>query len=124
DDFKGINDRYGHAVGDRVLVELANLLQEVGGSSGSVARWGGEEFAIALQDADLSAGARFAERLREQVGKHDWSAFGPGFQVHLSAGVASRLDDHMNSLRDLIKLADNRMYTAKQKGRNRVVAAS
>lgn len=124
DDFKGINDRHGHAMGDRVLIELAQLLQEGAGNSGSVARWGGEEFAVALTDADLSAGARVAEQLREQLNRHDWSAFGPDFQVHLSAGVASRHDDHVSSLRDLIRLADNRMYTAKQAGRNRVVAAS
>lgn len=123
DDFKGINDRFGHAVGDLVLRQLAGLLQDGVGTAGAVARWGGEEFAISLVNTDLHGGARIAEQLRATINRHEWSEIAPDLQVRLSAGAASRSETGISSLRELIRLADNRMYMAKQEGRDRVVAA-
>ncbi len=123
DDFKRINDTFGHAVGDKVLVKLAEILQLGGGDGAAVARWGGEEFAIALLDADLKQGAQIAENLRVRLEQHDWNELAPGLKVSLSAGVAGRSNDRLTTLRDLIRLADNRLYLAKAEGRNRVIAA-
>src|SRR5262249_47050131 len=67
DDFKVLNDRYGHAVGDRVLVNVAQRLTRVSRSSDLVARIGGDEFVILAEDAGLDEGVRLAQRLRESI---------------------------------------------------------
>lgn len=117
DHFKRINDRFTHAVGDRVLVALAELLEHAvaDDASGFAARLGGEEFLVVLGDGGPDA----CERLRRAVAEHDWEAVAPGLRVSVSVGVArQRPGDTQHSL---LARADACLYRAKQTGRDRVV---
>lgn len=118
DHFKQVNDRHGHAVGDRVLVALAAVLRAGTRGSDLVARVGGEEFLLALPDAGPEGAAEICERLRAQVEAGDWQALAPGLRVTLSVGLTSTppYDAETLSLR-----ADAALYRAKEAGRNRVV---
>lgn len=121
DHFKRVNDRFTHAVGDRVLSVLARYLEDVAlaapGRPGLAARLGGEEFVVACTIAG-DAAAPF-ERLRRAVAGHDWDAVAPGLRVTISIGVAvARPDDSQHSL---LARADACLYAAKSGGRNRVV---
>lgn len=118
DHFKRINDKYGHKVGDDVLREFAEILEELTRKSDLVFRYGGEEFAVLLPETQLDGGAELAERIREYVAKHD---FGIDQQVTLSAGVAQYPDD-ADYGDDPVQLVDARLYEAKERGRNRVVS--
>ena len=118
DHFKQINDGWGHDVGDAVLREIAQLL--TGGVRGGdfVARIGGEEFVVLLWGQALGDASLVCERLRQQVQAHDWSRFVPGREVTVSMGLtcAQPLDDAAQ----LLRRADQSMYTAKREGRNRL----
>lgn len=111
DHFKRYNDAHGHLAGDELLVELAAALEETVGASGLVARWGGEEFAVALPGARLAEGMAIAERIRAVV---------PHGQT-CSVGAATR--QFGDDARSLMDRADRALYEAKQSGRDRVVAA-
>jgi diguanylate cyclase (GGDEF)-like protein/putative nucleotidyltransferase with HDIG domain len=114
DDFKGINDRFGHPVGDRVLQEVAGLLREEFGSD-SAYRIGGEEFALVL--AGAGPGAMYASL--ERVHHHLWRATFPHSEpVTVSAGVAS-YPEHADDRDSLLKVADASLYWAKNHGKNR-----
>lgn len=119
DHFKRINDTLGHAAGDEVIKQTAALLRSQVRDSDIIARWGGEEFVVALLSTDVGGAKKTAERIRTaleslQIG---WSE-GP-IRVTSSIGVASySMDD---SLADLVERADDAMYQAKKSGRNRVV---
>jgi diguanylate cyclase (GGDEF)-like protein len=118
DDFKQINDTKGHPVGDAVLRSVARILLREVRLGEEVFRIGGEEFAI-LVDGDRLAGLAAAERARTAVGKQKR---GPVLPT-LSAGVAvfpSDADDRD----DLVQKADLALYSAKQRGKNRVVVYS
>ncbi|MFT7773935.1 diguanylate cyclase [Roseateles sp.] len=118
DHFKSINDRYGHATGDRVLTLLAQLLQDSMRTSDVVVRQGGEEFVIVLPDTDLSAAADVCERLRERVATHPWGQLGgPDWQVTVSIGLATAAP---YELAPLLDVADSALYRAKRGGRNRL----
>jgi diguanylate cyclase (GGDEF)-like protein/PAS domain S-box-containing protein len=119
DHFKSINDTYGHAVGDQVLIRLARELTAVVGDTGTVARYGGEEFAVILPDSGAHAATELAERLRhccDQVAVV--TPRGP-LRATFSAGVAELVPG--SGIEDLLRRADRALYAAKEQGRNRVV---
>ena len=118
DAFKAVNDRFGHAVGDAVLVALAHILRANIRADDLVARMGGEEFLLVLPDAGPRRALEVCERLRQRVASHGWELVSPGLQVTLSVGLtnAPPLD-----LKLLMQRADDALYEAKRSGRNRVV---
>jgi diguanylate cyclase (GGDEF)-like protein len=118
DHFKGVNDRFGHAVGDKVLVGLVDVMKRSCGEFALVGRYGGEEFCIAVTDVDEKEIERLAEQLRKAVG--DVKTWLPnGETVTISIGIASI--DADCEVADLVKRADSALYTAKATGRNRFV---
>jgi two-component system cell cycle response regulator len=124
DHFKRINDGRGHATGDKVLQGVARVLMRVARKSDFVARWGGEEFVLALPQTS-EAGARVAaERVRRAVASevHAAADGGEPLQVTVSIGAAS--SDSPWSIEKLVASADAAMYAAKARGRNRVEVAS
>lgn len=132
DHFKSVNDNHSHAVGDKVLKEIAAILQHAFRETDVVARWGGEEFAVLLTGFNSNGASVIAERARKGVENRDWSAFGEGLSLSVSIGIAS-LNEVVPGLprtpgggakEALFDLADARLYKAKNLGRNRVVFSS
>jgi diguanylate cyclase (GGDEF)-like protein len=124
DDFKQINDRYGHQIGDQALIWVADLIKEVGGEDGLAVRYAGDEFMLLLQ-TDKQASLQTGETLYKKV--HEQS-FQPGtsyspLKITLSIGIASAPEDAKNS-KALIQKADTALYSAKKKGRDCYVNAS
>jgi diguanylate cyclase (GGDEF)-like protein len=121
DFFKKINDNHGHLAGDYVLTRVAQLLQKVVRSQDIVIRYGGEEFIILLTATGRSEAFNIAERLRSEVELMSFSHpdLPDPFRVTASFGVAD-LNDQIFSLQDLLKVADQALYQAKDEGRNRV----
>jgi diguanylate cyclase len=121
DRFKGINDRYSHGTGDRVLREVAMVLRAHCRQDDVAVRLGGDEFALFLR-CDLATAARVGARIRDVIAARDWNELAFGLRVTLSVGVAA-LADGMTG-RDLYDLADRHLYAAKRGGRDRVAAAA
>jgi diguanylate cyclase (GGDEF)-like protein len=121
DNFKKVNDRYGHSTGDEVLRAIAERCRSVVRQADIVGRVGGEEFAAALADTDLPGGLRTAERLRQVIAQHPVEVGGNQLSVTVSLGVAERAAA-IGDPGQLLKLADRALYAAKAGGRNRVVA--
>lgn len=118
DHFKAINDRFGHQVGDNVLIAIAGLLTRTARETDVVGRWGGEEFLLVCPETELQVVAALAERLRVEFTGTDFPLVGP---VTSSFGVAMfRQGDSVTSL---VQRADEVLYRAKGKGRNRVEVA-
>jgi two-component system, cell cycle response regulator len=122
DHFKQVNDRYGHLVGDMVLVEIANRMQQAVRSYDLVGRYGGEEFLVVSPDCDLNQAQMCAERIRLSVADKPVSTDNMPVDVTVSAGVAM-LSSRVNTEREALAAADNALYRAKAEGRNRVTAA-
>lgn len=119
DHFKGINDRFGHAVGDEVLVEVGNRLKEALRSVDVVARWGGEEFCAALVDTAGPMAFQVAQRLRMAIYAQPFRTSVGAVTVTASLGIAD-LRPGESSVDELIRRADLTLYEAKRRGRNRV----
>ena len=122
DHFKRINDTHGHAAGDAVLRQLADLLKRASRVEDLVFRYGGEEFAAVLPNATARAAAQIADRIRNLVEKYTFLWENRTIPVTLSIGAASLNGGESDSQR-LIQAADAALYQAKQSGRNRVVVA-
>jgi diguanylate cyclase (GGDEF)-like protein len=120
DRFKSINDDFGHLVGDRVLVRVAELLVEHLRLQDVVARTGGEEFALLMPGAEACEAASACERLRVVIAEEPWDAIAAGLRVTASIGVASAPAG--GDLAELERVADDRLYEAKRAGRNRIAA--
>jgi len=116
DHFKGVNDTYGHGVGDRVLVELANIITSSIRTGDIAARWGGEEFMITLQSTTITNAAMLGEKLRARVEEHLFETVG---KVTISLGITEYI--HGESEESFIKRVDKALYEAKERGRNRVI---
>ena len=122
DHFKKINDTYGHAVGDQVLISLADRCPEQLRKMDVVGRYGGEEFAVLLTDTDFLMGKAVAERLRAVVASTPIQTLAGPVRITISIGVA-RWDDELVDLATLLDRADQALYEAKAAGRNRVCIA-
>jgi diguanylate cyclase (GGDEF)-like protein len=120
DYFKRINDRYGHPFGDLVLQQVAKMFHRVVRTNDLAARTGGEEFAILLEDTDLEGAWSVAERLRALVAEQQLPVAGERVSVTISLGIAAFPQD-ANSMEKLVSCADQALYDAKAKGRNRTV---
>ncbi|MBX3375400.1 MAG: HDOD domain-containing protein [Phycisphaeraceae bacterium] len=128
DKFKSVNDTLGHQAGDAVLIEVARRLRETIGDTGTVCRYGGEEFAVVLPGVDPQAARNLAERLRcaiesspIDVSHLDLSA--KEVRQTISLGVSSNLAGRYTSWESLVHAADEAVYAAKKSGRNRVCCA-
>ena len=123
DRFKAVNDRYGHPTGDQVLGRLAGLLRARLRQADVVGRYGGEEFAVVLEDLSGAEAARLLERLRADFAtiEHRPREGGEVFHVTLSAGLATL--DEGEDLSSWVQAADRALYAAKEAGRDRVVVA-
>jgi diguanylate cyclase (GGDEF)-like protein len=119
DHFKSVNDRFGHVVGDKVLVGLAGLMKHACGDWGLVGRYGGEEFCIAVVGLAEQDAEKLAETIRQAVANVT-SWLPNGERVTISIGIAS-LTDAACEIADLVKRADEALYAAKDSGRNRFV---
>ena len=119
DNFKQINDTYGHLVGDRVLKQLSALLKREQRSVDIVARYGGEEFVVLLPETTSTESRNFAERVLRRVATHDFGEPGHPVRVTISIGIASFPDERVTDGESLLRLADTHLYRAKTDGRNR-----
>jgi diguanylate cyclase (GGDEF)-like protein len=124
DDFKTINDTYGHQQGDEVLAHVAWVLRDVSRELDTVARYGGEELAAVLPQTDAGGAALLAERMREAVESLHVPRVGAGAPIRVTAsfGVAS-VPEHARDRNELIAAADAALYAAKTGGKNRVERA-
>ena len=114
DRFKAVNDRHGHDAGDRVLAEVAATFRDSLRESDVPVRWGGEEFVVVLPQADAASTSAFLERLRAR----GFGVTPAGEPITVSIGIATYPGDAATSAHELVGLADQRMYAAKQAGRN------
>lgn len=121
DHFKGVNDTYGHEAGDAVLIAFAKILKEEARSSDIVGRYGGEEFLTILGDTDIGGAKVFCEKVRAHIESAHFMYQSHRIAVTVSIGLAQRTD--YPSLKGLINGADEWLYSAKRKGRNRVEPA-
>jgi diguanylate cyclase (GGDEF)-like protein len=122
DRFKGVNDRFGHAVGDRVLETIAVMLADNLRATDLPVRLGGEEFVVVLAHSDLSTAHEVCERVRSAVSGHDWSALQPGLHLTTSVGLAGW--NVGESASDWMARADRALYEAKRAGRDCVAVAA
>jgi diguanylate cyclase (GGDEF)-like protein len=125
DHFKQVNDKFGHATGDIVLRMLADLMRQNCRYADLPARFGGEEFILAMPQTELSVGKVVAQRLNIAVAEYDWQHIQPGLAVTISIGVATTAEmaaaELSNAMNALFEAADRKLYEAKNSGRNRVV---
>ena len=124
DHFKAVNDAHGHGAGDEVIRVVANRLQQHVRSFDTVARWGGEEFVVAMPDASLDVATKVAERLRRKVAATPARVDADGLElpVTISIGVAIFLASN-DGAANLLQRADAALYGAKRAGRNRVATS-
>ena len=119
--FKRINDTYGHPTGDEVLRTFAITVFANIRPIDKFGRYGGEEFLLLLPDTPDEGAVRILDRLRAIIADLDWSAFSPGMQVTISAGVATLKPNETPDI--ILARADSALYAAKARGRNRIASA-
>jgi diguanylate cyclase (GGDEF)-like protein len=118
DNFKHVNDTLSHEVGDHVLKHVADILQRNVRDADITARYGGEEFVIVFPETLVSHAAIVCERIRQNVEQHPWEDVAPGLQVTLSMGLTG--DITVTDHEKMLATADNKLYTAKADGKNRL----
>ncbi len=122
DHFKRVNDNFGHAIGDKVLVKTANLLRECVRGQDVVSRWGGEEFLIMLPETEIGSAMQVAENLRQKIQSTPIKAIDSDVNITASFGVCEI--NGQTPLNRALNLADKALYLAKENGRNRVECAN
>lgn len=119
DFFKKVNDTYGHNIGDFILKETSGLVKSMIRKDDIFCRFGGEEFVILLPATDAKTAYELAERIRIQTENHVFKSEGHEIKQTISLGV-SQLNQNMNSPKELLEDADQKLYQSKTNGRNRV----
>jgi diguanylate cyclase (GGDEF)-like protein len=115
DNFKKVNDTYGHNIGDYVLKEITKIVSNQLRKTDFFARWGGEEFMIILENTELEDAIQLAERLRKSIENYQFEKVG---HITISLSVAKLKSDE--DIDSLLKRLDELLYKAKRKGKNRV----
>jgi diguanylate cyclase (GGDEF)-like protein len=117
--FKRLNDTYGHELGDRVLVQLADLLRREQRAMDVLARLGGEEFLVLLPETGIRGARIYAERILRKVGAATLGTAQHPVQITVSVGIATYPDERVTDPDTLLRLADVNLLRAKADGRNR-----
>ncbi len=120
DRFKDVNDTYGHLAGDMVLSTIGSMFDEHFRQGDLICRYGGEEFAVILQDTSLKSATAVCERLRKKVSSHRFKYDASDFSISISIGIALYNNLVQWSPVELVSAADQALYQAKKEGRNRV----
>ncbi len=120
DQFRIVNENFGHQAGDELLIQLSALLRATVRGEDMLARLGGNEFSVLLEDCSLDEAAKKAEELRKSVEKFNFVWQGKAFDVGLGIGVVA-IDSSGGSVNEVLKAADSACYAAKEKGRHKVV---
>jgi diguanylate cyclase (GGDEF)-like protein len=133
DHFKQVNDTYGHECGDKVLVGVSEILTRFTREGDTLARFGGEEFVLALPETNNEGAHKLAERIRSTIEDNNWECHGVTMDINISIGLSS-LHDHDNDdnetedddiqVTDILREADRALYYVKQHGRNSVKSFS
>ena len=121
DHFKGVNDTYGHQKGDEILVAFASLLKKFCRANDTAARYGGEEFLMILPQSNAQGAFKIAERVREEMMKLSFTGNESNFSVTTSGGVVELDRDFIKNTDQLVAMADQALYEAKNSGRNKTV---
>lgn len=120
DHFKHINDSFGHYIGDVVLKDFADIIRMSIREIDYASRFGGEEFVVLLVKTEIEQAQKVAERIRHGLEHFNFSDVAPGLHITVSIGVANY--KQYKSIQETLMTADNRMYKAKEQGRNRIVS--
>ena len=123
DHFKKVNDTYGHGVGDEVLKSVAGILKSSIRSYDQVGRWGGEEFMLVFPGITLKECLNVTERIRCDLAAKPLEALNRSVAITASLGISSRIEDGATTLEALFKIADEALYVAKNRGRNRIAGS-
>lgn len=118
DDFKGVNDKYGHQVGDEVLIKLTREVKKTISKNDIIGRYGGEEFIVLLPNCDKNKAISVAEKIRTNV--DDAKILGEKRRVTISIGIAMSNNERISS-DEIVKRADQALYRAKHEGKNRCI---
>ncbi|WP_457676557.1 tetratricopeptide repeat-containing diguanylate cyclase [Thiolapillus sp.] len=118
DGFKQVNDRYSHETGDTVLAEVSRIISSNIREKDILSRYGGEEFVLVMPETTMEDAAHISRRLNRLIEEHDWESIRPGLKVTISLGLSCNTDtsDH----EAMLALADEKLYTAKAQGKNRL----
>lgn len=119
DDFKQINDKFGHVVGDKVLIEIANIFKNTFRDSDTLVRWGGDEFVALLAKIKEDKAYKLTKKLCENISSNKTLHNLLNQEITISAGLHSKKDE--TSKEELFSKADKNLYKAKQKGKNIIV---
>ncbi|MEW5909416.1 MAG: GGDEF domain-containing protein [Thermodesulfobacteriota bacterium] len=120
DHFKTINDAYGHATGDNVLISFADVCRTMIRESDLASRYGGEEFCFLLPETDSGSACHVAERLKAGISNMEVREGSRTIRITASFGVSERFEDD-DSVENILNRSDEALYEAKRSGRNRVV---
>ena len=120
DFFKKINDTYGHLCGDKILKDVAFIINDSFRKTDMVFRYGGEEFVVILTETDSQGAQIPLERLRERIANSEFTFKTQKLNVTISIGYASNLNDAEDAV-ELFSFADDALYKAKENGRNRIL---
>jgi len=120
DHFKKVNDTFGHHAGDEVLVAVAQLLGQMVRGVDTAARFGGEEFAVLLPETNRLGAAVLGERIRAAIEREQIVVEGRNVPITVSIGITTLAAEDVESIDQLLNIADRRLYLAKNSGRNRI----
>ncbi len=122
DNFKGINDTYGHQTGDKVLQQTAKILKKSVRETDMIARYGGEEFAVILPQTAREDALRLAERIRNAIRDFRFDCLKEGEMITVSIGLTTYPHPEIRNIDDIVRKADDGLYKAKEDGKDRVVS--
>jgi len=121
DRLKFVNDTFGHSEGNRLIVTIADIIKETVGNKGTVARFGGDEFAVVLPETDQNTGFNLADEIRKNIYESPYQINGKPHQLSSSLGTATYPNTGISTEKELLAKADKALYDAKQQGRNKVI---